>query len=189
MMKKIGLILTLVAMASLFLVPVPASASDTETIAITATGGFEDISITGGGWDIQDGSTVAVSTSYYSNPLGETTSPSSTVADNECQHTVTNDGSVQVDCTIKWDDMTGGVGWTNSDDGSNGSDIFGAYGCASGELWSNKVVAKEAATYNEMISDLAASASKKFVMEFYSPSAFTDGVEKSCNVSIIATQG
>ena len=188
-MKKVGLVLAVLTMLSVCLVPVPAAASDTETIAVTATGGFEDISITGGGWDIQSGSTVSTSTSYYSNPLGETTSPSATVVDGECQHTVTNDGSVQVDCTIRWPDMTGGVGWTNSDDGTNGSDIFGAYGCASGELWANKVVAKDAATYNEMISNLAASGTKKFVMEFYSPSAFTDGDQKSCNVEIIATQG
>jgi hypothetical protein len=163
--------------------------ADDETITVTATGSYVDISLTGGNWTMNSGNPIAVNAWRYSNLLGETTAPSNPVVNGECTHTITNDGSVAVDVTVKWDDMTGtGDPWVNSDDGSNGSMIFGAKAQASGANWSAAVVAKESSPYNTLTSSLAALGTKKVVFGFNAPTAFTDANAKSGDITLTASQ-
>ena len=190
-MKRLLMIATtLLLVCTMWLMAIPvAHAASSGTVTVTATGTFLDITITGGNWTLNSGSPIDTSTNYYSNPLGETTTPSDPVVDGECQNTLTNNSSVAIDVTIEWPDMTGtGDPWVNSDDGSNGSMIFGAKAQQSGSNWSAAVIAKESASYNTLISDLAASGTKKFVLNLYSPSAFTDANSKSCDVVLQSSE-
>ena len=163
--------------------------ADAETITVTATGTYVDISLTGGAWTLNSGNPIDADTYYYTNLLGETTPPSSPVVDGECTHTITNDGSVAVDITVKWDDMTGtGDPWVNSDDGSNGSMIFGAKAQQSGSNWSAAIVAKETGPYNTLVSSLAALGTKKVVFGLESPTVFADSNSKSGDITLTASE-
>lgn len=190
-MKKlfaIALVAMVLALSLVGLFAVPAAAAD-QSITVTATGYYLAFTFTGGNWTMNSGNPIPVNTWRYSNPLGETTTPSNPVVDGECTHTVTNTGDVALDVTVKWADMTGtGSPWTNSDNGSNGSMIFGAKAQQSGSNWSSAVIAKNAATYNTLISNLAASGTKKVVFGFYSPTAFTDVNSKSSSITLTATE-
>lgn len=171
---------------AMLLIPLSAGAATTATITVTATGSYVDISLTGGNWTM---GVIAVNTSYYTNPLGATTSPSNPVVDGECQHTLSNDGSVSVDVTVQYGNMTGtGDPWNNSDDETNGSMIFGAPAQESGANWSAAVSANATAPFNTLISSLATSSTKKFVVGFLSPTAFTDSNEKSGTITLTASQ-
>ena len=187
-MRKYIAMLGILAMLVVSVVPFSTALAADETITVTATGSYVDISVAGGAWTLNSGNAIAVDDWYYTNPLGETTIPSDPVVDGECTHTITNDGSVAVDITVKWDDMSGtGDPWVNSDDGSNGSMVFGAKAQESGENWSSAVVAKESASYNTLVSSLAASGTKKVTFGLESPTAFTDGNSKSGDITLSAT--
>ena len=165
-----------------------AKAAD-QSITVTATGAYLAFTFTGGNWTLNGGLPVATNTWYYSNPLGETTLPSDPVVNGECTHNVTNTGNVALDITIKWANMTGaGNPWINSDNGTNGSMVFGAKAQKSGSNWSTAVIAKNATAFNTLISNLGTSSSKKVVFGFYSPTVFTDANSKSGLITLTATQ-
>jgi len=160
-----------------------------QSITVTATGENLAFTFTGGNWTLNTGNPINANTNFYSNPLGETTAPSNPVEVTECLHTVTNTGNVAIDVTVKWASMTGtGDPWTNSDAGTNGSMTFGAKAQINGVNWSAAVVAKNAATYNTLISDLAAAGHNHAVFGFLSPTAFTDSNAKSASITLTATE-
>jgi hypothetical protein len=165
-----------------------AAAAD-QSITVTATGEYLVFTFTGGNWTLNSGNPINANTWFYSNPLGETTAPSNPVTASECTNTVTNTGNVAIDITVKWADMTGtGDPWTNSDAGTNGSMVFGGKAQIDGVNWSAAVVAKNTATYNTLISDLAAAGHNHAVFGLYSPTAFTDGNAKSSSITLTATE-
>jgi uncharacterized membrane protein YbhN (UPF0104 family) len=103
---------------------------------------------------------VLPSTTYYSNPLGQTTSPSATVAAGECPFTVTDASSVAVDITNNMSDMSGGSdNSTNGNTGTAGTTTYGAYTYLSGVLFSSKTVLKSSASV-VAISSLSASGTQ-----------------------------
>lgn len=92
---------------------------------------------------ITGGGKIDENTTYYANPLGDTTPPSSTVVNGECQFTWTNDSTVNIVITCNWGAFTGGdATMTNGNTGSNGATTFGAYSWYSGMTYSSKVITK-----------------------------------------------
>ena len=189
-MKRVLAILLGLSMLMMLMVGFvgPAAAAD-QSITVTATGNYLAFTFTGGNWTLASGGVISPNTNYYSNPLGEITSPSNPVTDAECNHIVTNTGNVAVDVTVKWVDMAGtGSPWVNSDAGTNGSMVFGGKAQKSGTNWSSAIIAKNAATYNTLLSDLAAAGHTHVVFGFLSPTAFTDSNSKSGSITLTATE-
>ena len=126
---------------ALVLIPVgSAFAATTATVTVTATPSILSITQCPG----YLGSKLALSTpvtkivrntTYYSNPLGDTTAPTgAAVVDGECRFTLTNNGDVNVDITINMTDlgtMTNGEGGYTV----NGATSFGASAYVSGSAW------------------------------------------------------
>jgi hypothetical protein len=141
-MKKILIVLALIA-ALAFLIPSVVLATD---ITITATPSYVSFSSSPTTWTlngITGSGKIAVNTKYYANPLGDTTAPSITVVDGECQFTWTNDSSINIVITVNCGAFTGGdATMTNSNTGSNGATTYGAYSWYSGQTYANKVITK-----------------------------------------------
>jgi len=146
--------------------PVAVSAATTAVVTVTQAVAFIGISI--------DNATVTLNgltgsgkvqpdTVYYTNPLGDTVSPSATVTDSECYFTITNTSTIATDLTGNLTNFSGGDNnSTNSDDGSNGATSYGAYAYYSGETFASKVVLKSSGSTTGNFSDgLAASTSIK----------------------------
>ena len=153
MRKRLLLSLVLaVVMVMGFAVPVLGAAGTSQDVVVTSTPAFIAIENAPGTWApndiVGDGVSpkgfTAPDTVYYSNPLGDATSPSDPVVDGECRFTITNTSTVAIDLTVNFPDFTGGDASTNTDtDGSNGVGTFGAFSYASGMTYSTgKVVAK-----------------------------------------------
>ena len=141
-MKKI--LITLAAVAILT-AAIPSLVQATD-ITVTATPSYISFSSAPTTWTlngITGSSKIDVNTTYYANPLGDTTQPSSTVADGECQFTWTNDSSVNIEVTVNCGSFTGGdADMTNSNSGSNGATNYGAYSWYSGMTYANKKIVK-----------------------------------------------
>jgi len=106
-------------MLALALVVIPAGnafAANTATVTVTATPAKLSITVvdktapfTPASWVVNDvaeggGKLILKSTTYYANPLGDTTVPVG-VVDGECLFTLTNDGDVNADVTISMTDL------------------------------------------------------------------------------------
>lgn len=130
----------------LFLPVSQAFAATSQNVTITSTPSYIAISNDIATWTlngITGDDVVDIDTIYYSNPLGDTTTPSTTVVDGECRFELTDTSSVIIDLTVDIGDFTGGSDpMTNSDAGTNGAGVFGAHSWYSGLLYANKVVAK-----------------------------------------------
>lgn len=141
-MKKVPIVLLLVGMLSLT-IPTIAQATD---VTVTATPSYISFSSAPTTWtlnDITGSGLIDEDTVYYANPLGDTTAPSATVVDGECQFTWTNDSSVNIDITVNCGSFTGGdADMTNSGTGSNSATAYGAYSWYSGMTYSSKVIVK-----------------------------------------------
>lgn len=141
-MKKI-LMLILIVLGLVLVQSIPVFATD---VTITATPSYVSFSSAPTTWtlnDITGSGVIAVDTIYYANPLGDTTSPSVTVVDGECQFTWTNDSSVNIDITVNCGSFTGGdAEMTNSGTGSNGATTYGSYSWYSGMTYASKVIVK-----------------------------------------------
>lgn len=141
-MKKL-LIVGLLLVVAVLVIPSSALATD---ITITADPSFIEFGSSPTTWTlngITGGGKIDENTTYYSNPLGDTTSPSATVVDGECQFTWSNNSSVNIVITVNCGSFTGGdADMTNSNTGSNGATTYGGYSWYSGMTYSNKVIVK-----------------------------------------------
>ena len=148
-------------------VPFRVLAATTVDVTITATPSFVTIAVTPTSW-VLNGLTgdhkMRINTTYYSNPLGDTISPSATVLDAECLFTLINSSSHSIDVTIDIADSIGGNHSVNSNTGLNGPASFGSYSYASGLLFVGKVVARSIGSPG-LISDLAPLTNQKFGLE------------------------
>lgn len=168
-MKKKLLLVGLLTIALLLSFVYPAFAATSQNVTITAQPSYLTISNSPGTWTLNDltgNGYAAVDTVYYSNPLGDTTPPSSTVADGECRFTVDTTGSSQaVDLLVNCGNFTGITGgMTNSGDGSNGATTFGGYSWYSGMTYSSKVVMKESGS-DQLYDELAIDTTLKWGAE------------------------
>jgi hypothetical protein len=187
-MRKIaiGIGLAVVLLAALVL---PASATD---ITITATPSYVSFSSAPTTWTLNgitgDGK-IEVDTTYYSNPLGDDTPPSATVADGDCQFTWTNDSSVNVAITVNCGSFTGGdADMTNSGTGSNGATTYGAYSWYSGMTYTNKVIVKSSGS-DALFTTTTPGEDKKWGAEITTRTdAWTGGSSSTATMVITATE-
>ena len=125
-------------------------------------------------------SIVAASSTYYA--FGS--APSNPLQDSEATFTVTNNGAVTIDLDMKLADCTGGVGW-NIASGSPGANEIRVTAYWSGQNPASGLVL--ANTDAEFYDALAASGTKKWDFKLETGSSFTDGVAKSCILTLTAT--
>jgi len=192
-MKK--LLVTMLLALALIVVPVtPVLALTAQDVTVTATPSFIAISNAPGTWTVNDivgvvtKGVMVVDTVYYSNPLGDCTSPSDPVVDGECRFTITNTSTVITDLTVNFPDHAGGDASTNSDLGTNDTTKFGAYVYCTGMTYSTgKVICKKAASA-PMKEDLAATTNILWGITYESQSdAWTSGTPMTSTVTITAT--
>jgi hypothetical protein len=136
-MKKLLILLVVLGVLAI-LWPTEVMADSTAVITITNTPYFVSVDITPSSWTINgltgDGY-VDSGTTYYSNPLGDTASPTvSGALDSECYFTATNGMADAVDLTVTTSDFTGGSdNSTNSNAGVAGPTSYGAYSYFAGQ--------------------------------------------------------
>jgi len=143
------------ALMLLVVFAVPIFAASSQDVTVTATPSFIAISNAPATWTINDLGTgtengkgrILPNTTYYANPVDgdhDTTAPSSTVLDAECNFTITNTSTVAIDITVTWGDFTGGgADMTNSNAGTNGATTYGAYSWFSGDSYASKVIIQD----------------------------------------------
>jgi hypothetical protein len=123
--------------------PVFGAAGTTQDVTVTAAPKFLAIEIDNLTWTINGLTGAGVidpSTTYYSNPLGDTTSPTATVVDGECRFSVDNTSSVHTNLKLHWHNFGGGsANMLNKDSGAADATHFAGYFYLSGALLANKV--------------------------------------------------
>ena len=163
-MKKMILIALVLVAALVCLLSTTVSATD---VTVNATPSYISFTSAPTSWvlnGITGSGLVNVDTIYYSNPLGDTTAPSATVVDGECQFTWTNDSTVSVNITVNCGNFVGGsCAMDNSNTGANGAATFGAYSWYSGLTYANKVIVKSSGS--DVLYTAAAGVDKKWGAE------------------------
>jgi len=182
-------IISIVLAVALLAIPVSgAFAATSQNVAVTATPSFVSIANTPADWTINGitGSGVIVeSTTYYSNPIGDTVAPSATVVDGECRFAVTNTSTVATNIVVNFPNHTGGDASTNGS-GTAGASAFAAFGYVSGELLSNKVTLLATGSGN-LISAQAATTNFKWGMQYDSQTGtWTSGTGMTSTVVMTA---
>jgi hypothetical protein len=176
----------------------PALAATTAVVTVTGTPAFISITISPTTYTINSEGTgvgvgnsgMATSTTYYSNPLGDTTSPSATVLDTECSFTISNTSSVAADYTGIMSDGSGGSNpMTNVNGATAGAASYSAYAYYSGETFASKVLLKSSAPTNGNFKlNVTAAASLKVGFQFSTQTgAWTGGVGSTYTLTITAT--
>jgi len=98
--------------------------------------------------------------------------------------TVTNNSSGAVTITIKATDFTGGNGWTLSDTATPDANTAGLKAGLEGGDYT--IIVKKTGTFNTLVSGLAAEGTQKWGLKLYTPTTFSDGVQKSTTVTLTA---
>lgn len=185
--------LVLVALACLALTVVlslPATASDVEVQAYPS---FIQFGSSPGTWTL-NGLTgvgqIQPNTSYYSNPLGDTSPPSATVLDGECYFTWSNNSSVNLTITVNWGAFTGGdADMTNGNSGSNGATSYGAYAWVSGQTYATDKVVVQSSGSDSVFNTTAAGQDKKWGAEISTrTNSFTGSSNSSSTLTITAVE-
>ncbi len=167
--KWLASLMVVLAIVAVMGLGTPALAATTATVTVTNTTQYLTISVAPTTYNFNATGAahpnVLPNTTYYSNPGGQTTAPSTTVVDGECAFTITNGCNVASDLTVNWGDMSGGSdNSTNGNTGTQGATTFGAYTYWSGQLLSAKVLCKSADS-GVAYSNLAATTNMKFGLQ------------------------
>ena len=172
----------------------PTLAATTAVVTVTGTPAYISISIAPTTYTINSdtggNSGMNISTTYYSNPLGGTTSPSATVVDGECDFTITNTCSVAADYTGNMSDGSGGSNaMTNVNGATPGAASYAAYAYYSGETFTSKVLLKSSgSTLGNFKSNVTAAASLKVGFQFATQTAaWSGGTGSTYTLTITAT--
>ena len=172
----------------------PALAVTTAVVTVTGTPAYVAITISPTTYTINSdnsgSSVMAINTTYYSNPLGGTTSPSATVVDGECDFTITNTASIATDLTGNMSDGSGGSNpMTNVNGATPGASSYSAYAYYSGETFASKVLLKSSgSTLANFMSNLGATTNKKVGFQFSTQTgAWTGGTGSTYTLTITAT--
>lgn len=194
--KGLSVILTMVALATCIALGVMpgqvANAATTASITVTAAPAFIGIANSASTWTINSENSgpgkIFPSTTYYANPLGGTTSPTSGGAeDGECDWTITNTSTIATDLTVTWSDMTSGDAMTNANSASAGATSFGAKSYFSGQASGAWVVAKSSGS-SVGYSNLAATTDKKWGLVISTQtSAWASSSSMSSTVTVTAS--
>lgn len=193
--KKVLGVATLLAIVSTLVLPNVALAADHADVTVTAKAMFLSITNTPNTWTINGivgSGTLAVNTIYWSNPQGETTTPTAGgVVANECQFNVSNGATAtECDLTLTMGAFTGGdTTMTNSDDGSNGATAYGAYGYYEGLAMANIVIIKSSGSDELYDAGLAAGASLNWGVQIETRTdAWTGAGASTATLTITATE-
>ena len=172
----------------------PALAATTAVVTVTGTPAYVAVTISPTTYTINSDnsgtSVLAINTTYYSNPLGGTTSPSATVVDGECDFTVTNTASIPTDLTGNMSDGSGGSNpMTNVNGAAAGASSYSAYAYYSGETFASKVLLKSSAsTLGNFKSNLGATTNIKVGFQFSTQTgAWTGGTGSTYTLTITST--
>lgn len=188
-MKRKLIISVVMAVLLVGLLSSIASATD---VTITATPSYLSFSSAPTTWTlngITGGGYIDVDTIYYANPLGDTSAPSSTVTDAQCQFTWTNGSTVDIDIFVNCGSFTGGdATMTNSGTGANGATAYGAYSWYSGMTYANKVIVKSSAS-DPLYTTVTPGEDKKWGAEIETRTdAWTGGGASTATMTITATE-
>lgn len=194
-MKMKRWLFALIVLAAL-LVPSAAYAAVFQEVTVTAAPAYISITNAPSDWTpndiVGDGvtpkGTMGPNKTYYSNPLGDATSPTVGGAlDTECRFTITNASSVATNLTVLFPHHTGGDASQNSDDGNPTTVKFGARTYFSGQASGAWVVAKNTGSSIGR-SDLGAATHIKWGLIYKSQTdAWTSGTSMASTVVITAT--
>lgn len=162
MKKRRWILSILLALVLTLSMAMPVSADTSADVTVTATPEFLAITNAPDNWTVNDeglagSKTILIATEYWSNPLGDTTTPSDPVVDGECHFTVTNTSSVLIDLTVNFPHFTGGDAMQNGGTGSGGVGEFGAYSYCTDMTYSTGKVVCLTAGSSPMKEDLAAT--------------------------------
>lgn len=198
------LVISVLLAVVLLVIPVSGAlaAEDTATVTVTAVPSYVAIAnktATPDAWTINNvggGSGVLeINTTYYSNPQGDETSPTATVAANECYFDLDNTSTVVINIKVDWADFTLGDAMTNVNQTSGDSntapdaDSFVAWSYYEGMTTyaSSKVLAKAADSSN-LYSSLAANTDLKWGLEIKTQTgAWSSGTSMLATVTVTAT--
>jgi hypothetical protein len=169
---------------------VPLQAATSQNVTVTATPAFIAISNDPATWTVNGitgSGVINPSTTYWANPLGDTTSPTVGGAVNgECRFTLTNTSSVAIDLTVNFPNHTGGDASTNSNNDTPGATAFGARSYFVGKAQANWVIAQSTGSA-EAYDNLAATTNIKWGMKYQSQTgAWTSGTNMTSTVVISA---
>jgi hypothetical protein len=170
---------------------VPVSAATSNTITITGTAAFVTITTNNSTWTI-NGLTgsgyMNTSTTYYSNPAGDTIAPASTVLQASCYFDTTNGGNIPIDLTVNVPNFTSGDAMTNGS-GTPGANAFAAFGYFQGETgFPGSKVTLAATGSGVLISNLAAAGNKYWgIMIQTQTGAWASAVAETSSCTIAAT--
>ena len=183
---KRWLIALVLALALVVAITIPALADTSQDVTVTATPTYIAIANAPSTWTVNEetgDSLIDTSTEYWSNPLGDTTTPSDPVVDSECRFTITNTSTVITDLTVNFPHFTGGDAMQNSGTGSGGAGTFGAYSYCTGMTYSTGKVIADNSGSGPMKEDLAATTNIKWGVScdaqtdaWSSPSAMTSTI-------------
>ena len=127
-----------------------ANAATYADVTVTATPAYLAISTTNTTWTVNGitgSGVIEPDTVYYSNPQGDTVSPSATVDTDEGYFHISNDSTVNINLIADMEDFSGGdANMANSELGTNDTTSYGAYSYYEGMTYSSKVIVKTNAT-------------------------------------------
>jgi hypothetical protein len=178
-MKKKLLISILLTLAILIGIAVPVGAATTAPVTITQVFAFIGISNSAATYTLNTDNSgtgkVAPSTTYYSNPLGSTTAPSTTVADGECEWTLTNTSNIATDLTFTMSDFSGGSdNSTNVNGATPGATSYSCYTYISGVAIASAVLCKSSGSAVGL-SNLGAATNKKWGIKLSTQTGLATG--------------
>lgn len=114
----------------------------------------------------------------------QTVSESLTYTTGLTNFAVTNNSGRAIDISIQGTDMTGGITWTLSDSCTPGSDTYGLMAGLEGGDYT--IIVRKTPSYNNLVENLADSATQNWGLELWTPTSFSDGVAKSGTVTLTA---
>ena len=195
-------LISIILAVALLVVPVSGAlaATDTAEVTVTAVPSYVAIAEIGNTtWTINNvggGSGVLdIATTYYSNPQDDETSPTATVAENECNFEIDNTSTVIVNIKVDWADFTLGDAMTNVNQsaGDTNTDSTGqtfvawSYYYGMETYASSKVLAKATGSSN-LKSNLAANTDLKWGLEIKTQTdAWSSGTSMEATVTVTAT--
>lgn len=178
-MKKV--LLSLLGVLSIVLVPTASALAATSAdVTVTATPTFIAMTNDTATWAV---GTVAANTIYWWTAAGTAPDPEPFEAD-DMKSTIANTGSVAETISVHAHNFTGGAGWTlhGTTEGEN-IVVLAAGATGTANVAGMKYLVDT--TPQELYHELAASGSVKWCMRLKT-GTFTDGVEKSCTVTVSA---
>lgn len=128
------------------------------------------ISLNQTSWSVNSGNPVSASSTYET-------------AINWCR--ITNNSGGTVNITIHGHDMTGGgYTWDLADDATPGSMTYGLKAGLDDADDTFDIIVRETETFNVLVGNMADSATQDFGLKLWAPTAFTDGNQKSGNITL-----